>query len=125
MLKLRILLVISLVVLGVLMARVFIWPLMGSAPKYSQVSSESLLKTPDGWILQFNIINQASEAASYTIYVSVDGKPYQDSCQIYPGGVYTYIHQISSSDVTGGEVSVKITREGEDTPFEQGTYYLT
>ena len=123
--KLKILLVISLVALGVLMTRVFVWPLMGSAPKYSQVSSESLLKTHDGWVLQFDIINQASQAASYKIYLSVDGKPYQDTCQINPGGVYTYIHQILSSDVTSGEVSVKITKEGEDTPFEQGIYYLT
>jgi hypothetical protein len=111
--------------MGALIVRVFIWPLAGSAPKYSQVSSESLLKTPDGWILQFDIINQASEAASYNIYISVDGKLYQDSCQINPGGLFTYIHQIPSSDVTGGEVSVKITQEGEVTPFEQGTYYLS
>jgi hypothetical protein len=117
--------VISLVILGVLMARVFVWPLAGNAPKYSQVSRESLLKTNEGWTLQFDIINQGSEGASYLIYLSVDGKPYQDSCQINPGGFFTYIHQIASSDVKGGEVLVKITKVGEDRPFEQGTYYLT
>jgi hypothetical protein len=98
--------------------------MMGSEPKYAEVSRESLIQTQDGWILQFDIINHQSEEAKYNIYLSVDGKPYQDSCQINPGGLFTYIHQIPSSGLTSGEVSIKITKDGEDTPFDQGTYYI-
>ncbi|RJO60880.1 MAG: hypothetical protein C4542_07710 [Dehalococcoidia bacterium] len=122
--KFRIFLAISLVVLGVLLARVFIWPLMGSAPKYSEISRESLIETANGWILQFDITNHASEDARYNIYINVDGKPYQESCQIVSGGLFTYIHQIPASDLTNGEMQVKISKDGEGAPFEQGTYYL-
>ncbi len=122
--KLRILLVISLVILGALLVRVFLWPFMGSEPQYAEVSREGLIKTQDGWILQFDIRNLQSEEARYNIYINVDGKPYQDSCLISPGGLFIYIHQIAASDVTNGEVLVKISKEGEAKPFEQGTYYL-
>ena len=125
MAKLRILMAVALVILGVLLTRVFVWPLMINDPQYSQVSRERLLKTPDGWTLQFNITNNQNEAASYNICVIVDGKPYQDNFQISPGGVFTYLQHILSKDVTSGEVSVTITQEGEDAPFEQGTYYLS
>ena len=122
--KLRIFLAASLALMGVLLVFVFVLPLTRSEPRYAQVSSESLLKTPDGWVLQFDIMNQGSQDTTYTINVDVDGKPFQESCVINPGGVFSYINQIRSSEVTDGVVSVRITRDGEGTPFEQGTYYL-
>ncbi len=121
--KLKIFLAASLVIMGVLLIFVFVLPLTGSEQKYSEVSRESLLKTADGWVLQFTIMNPGSEDTTYTINVDVDGKPFQESCLIKSGGVFSYINQIRSSEVTDGVVSVMITRDGDDTPFEQGTYY--
>jgi hypothetical protein len=123
--KLSIFLVASLVLMGVLLVFVFVLPLTGSEQKYSEISNESVLKTTDGWVLQFDILNYESKDTTYTINVDVDGKPFQEICLIKPGGMFSYINQIRSSEVTDGVVSVIITKEGENTPFEQGTYYLS
>lgn len=124
MLRLRVLFVISLVILGVLLAQVFLRPMTGSEEKYSEASRASLLQTKNGWILQFDIVNHESEESRYTIDVIVDGNAYQDSCLINPGGLYTYIHQISRDRITEGKVNIDIRKDNEDVPFEQGTYYL-
>jgi len=124
--KLRIVYIISLVILAVLLVRVSFWPMTGGEQKHSEVSRESLLETENGWILQFDIVNHEGEDRNYTINVSVDGKPSTRTVSIRDEGVFTYIRHISS-DMLGGErgqVSITVYKEGEDTPFEQGTWYL-
>ena len=96
----------------------------GGEQKYSEVSRESLLETEDEWILQFDIINREGKDSKYTIQVTVAGEQHGDQFLIQDGSVYTYIHNIRRDRVGTGEVSVAIYKEGEATPFEQGTYYL-
>jgi hypothetical protein len=97
---------------------------MATGEKYSTVSRESLLETENGWILEFVIINREGKDTNYAINVFVDGKLYTDKILIVDGGAYTYIYHIYRAKLTEGEVSVTIYKEGEDTPFEQMTYYL-
>lgn len=121
--KLRIFFVMSLVILAVLIVFTVFRP-MATGGKYSEVSRESLLQTNQEWILQFDIVNHEGKDMRYIIDISVDGKLYRESCLINSGGLFTYIRQIRSSELTSGEVSIMIRKEGEDTPFEQKTYYL-
>ena len=46
--KLRVFFVISLVIFGVLLVRVFFWPMV-SGKKYSGVSRESIIQSEDAW----------------------------------------------------------------------------
>ena len=121
--KLRIVYIVSLLILGVLVAFVVFRP-MATGEEYSEVSRESLLQTENGWILQFVILNREGKDRSYTIEVSVDGKPSTITVPIRDGEQYTYVRQIRSEMLSEGVVSYTIYKEGETTPFEQGTYYL-
>ncbi len=122
--KLKIFLAISLVIVGVLLVWVFVWPMGGGEGKYSEVQRESLLERADGWVLQFDILNHEGHAMTYSTDVVVDGKTFTVSFAVQSGGIYTYIHHINSSELTDGKVFVTIFKKGEDGPFEQGTYYL-
>lgn len=122
--KLRILFIVSLVIFGVLLGRVFLWPVSGAVERYSEVQRESLLRTEDGWIVQFDILNQEGADRRYNIEVVADGRLYKESCLIPSEGLFTYIHQIRSDQLTSGQVTFGISKEGEVTPFEQMTYYL-
>ena len=122
--KLRIFYIISVVILGVLVVRVLFWPMTGGEQKYSVVSRESLLQTETGWILQFDILNHEGEERKYTISVSVDGKPSTLTVSIRDEGAFTYIKHVNRDMITDGVFSFSVYKEGEATPFEQGTYYL-
>ena len=124
MAKLRLFLVISLVIVGVLLVWVVIWPMGVGEEKYSEVQRESLLERADGWVLQFDILNHEGDAMTYSTNVVVEGKSFTESFAVQSGGIYTYIHHINSSELTDGKVFITIFKKGEDVPFEQGTYYL-
>lgn len=121
--KLRIFYILSLVILALLIVFAVFRP-MAMGGNYSDVQRESLLQTKDGWILQFDIINHEGKNTKYAIQVTIAGKQYGDQFLIQDGGVYTYIQNIRRDMVGSGEASVNIYKEGSDTPFEQGTYYL-
>lgn len=122
--KLRILYIVSLVILGLLVVFTAFRPIVSSR-KYSEVSGESIIQAKDEWIIQFDIINREGRDTSYTMNVSVAGEQFSEQFMIQNGGVYTYIHHVLRRTVGIGEVTIAIYKEGEDTPFEQGTYHLT
>ena len=121
--KLRIFYIVSLIILGVLVVFAVFRP-MATGEEYSEVSRASLLQTENGWILQFDILNREREDRSYTIEVSVDGKLSTATVSIRDGEQYTYVRQIRSEMLSEGVVSYTIYKEGENTAFEQGTYYI-
>lgn len=121
--KLRIFLVFSMVLLGVLVVFTVFRP-MATGGEYSEVSRESFLETKDGWILQFNIMNHEGKETEYSIQITVAGKQYDDRFLIQDGRVYTYIHEIRRDRVGTGEVNVTIYKEGEAAPIGVSTYYL-
>jgi len=121
--KLRIVYILSLVILAVLIVFTVFKPMTASG-KYSEIQREQLLEAKDEWIIQFDIANREGKDTKYTINVSVAGEQYNEEFLIRDGGIYTYIHHIPHNVVGTGEVGVTIYKEGENTPFEQTTYYL-
>ena len=123
MTKLKILFIVSLGILGVLLALTLFRPLGGDG-KTSEVVRESLLRTENEWIAEFDIINPQESEQLYTITVTMDGMQYNEDALIQPGKTFTYIHHIYPDRLTEGCVTITICREGESTPVEQVTYYL-
>jgi hypothetical protein len=121
--RLRIVYILSLVILGVLIAFAVFRPMIGGG-EYSEVQKEQLLQTENEWIIQFNIVNHEGRDQKYTITVVVDGKQYSEKVLIHDGRIFTYIHHIYPDRVSDGDVSFAIYKEGEATPFEEVTYYL-
>lgn len=121
--KLRIVYILSLVILGVLLVFTVFRP-MATGGKYSQVSRESVIQGETEWIIQFDIINREGEDTSYIINWSTGAQTYSERVSIKDGGTFTYMHHVYPETVKEGKVTLTIYKEGEDTPFEQGTYYL-
>ena len=124
--KFRILYILTLALLGVLLVFTIFRP-MATGGEYSEVKRKSLLRTEDGWVIQYDLINRGGEEQNYTIYLSVDGgKPYQEDVQLQDGRIFTFIRRISPHELSGeeGEVNVTIYMEGETVPFEEAVYYL-
>ncbi len=124
--RFRIFYILTLALLGVLLVFTVFRP-MATGAEYSEVKRKSLLKTEDGWVIQYDLINREDKEQNYTIRLSVDGgKPYQEDVQLRDGRIFTFIRRISPHELSGeeGEVSFTIYKEGETTPFEEAVYYL-
>ncbi|MCL6477735.1 MAG: hypothetical protein K6T65_04900 [Peptococcaceae bacterium] len=120
----RLVYILSLVVLGVLLILSFLQP-MATGKEYSTVQKEQLVKTEDGWFIQFEIFNNREEGFVYTVREVVDnGEAVEDSVLIPGGGRYFFNDHIFAEDAAGGKVTFTIYRQGETTPAEQMTYYL-
>lgn len=124
--KPRIFYIVSLIILGVLLVRILVWPMTGGEQGYSEVQRESLLHTEHGWVLQSDVINHEGKDENYTINVSVNDEPSILTVLVRDKGMFTYIKHIYSNMFSGkqGQVNIIVYKEGEDTPFEQGTWYL-
>jgi len=123
MLKLRIILIASLVILGVLLVFV-LFRSTTSGEKFSMVSRESVIQEEDEWIIQLDIINREGEDTNYIINWFTGGETYSEKVSIKDGQVFTHIHHFHPETVKEGKVHLTICREGEPTPFEQSTYYI-
>ncbi len=121
--KFRIVYIISLLLLGALVVFTVFRP-MATGEKYSEVGREHLLQTEDEYIVEFDIMNHEGKVTNYLITALINGQQYDTPVSIKDGRKFTYIYHIYPDQSTGGGVSFTIYKEGEDTPFEQITYYL-
>ncbi len=121
--KLKVIYIVALVVLGVLVAFTIFRP-MATGREYSDVVKEHLLYTEDEYIIEFDIVNHEGEDKNYTISVLIDGELSSKVFLVRDGHVFTYIHHIYRDKIIEPTVSFTIYKEGEDSPFEQTTYYL-
>ena len=121
--KLRIFYIFSLVLLGVLVVFTVFRP-MASQEKFSEVGRESVIQGDDQWIIEFDIINKEGEDTSYIINWSTGGEPYSETVLIKDGQKFTSIRHFYPVTESEGKVHLTIYKEGEETPFEQATYYL-
>ena len=121
--KLRIFYILSLVILGVLLAFTVFRP-MATGEEYSQVLRQQLLERDDQWVIELHILNHEGQDTKYTINVVADEVLCTDTIPIRSGRVFKYIVHIYKDKLGKGKVSLTICKEGEDTPFEQTTYYL-
>ncbi len=121
--KLRIVFITSLVILGVLIVVTVFQPMV-TGGKYSEVQRVQLLEKENQWIIEFHIMNHEGKDINYTITVVVDGKQDSENVLIRDGRIFTYIYHIYRDQVTDGNATFTIYKEGEETPLEQVTYHL-
>ncbi len=121
--KRGILYVLSLVILVTVLVLIVSSSITGDK-ECSRVQRAGLLKVEDGWVVQFDLINNEGKDTSYTINSSSQGKTYVSSVLILDGGVFTYLHYIDRDAVTDNEVNLAIFKEGESNPIEKATYYI-
>ncbi len=121
--RLRIVYILSLVILGVLIAFTVFQP-MTVGGEYSEVQRAQLLEREDQWIIELHIFNHEAQDTNYTINVLVDEELSTESIRLRPGELFKYIHHISRDKRKEREVFVVVYKEGQDSPFEEATYYL-
>ena len=122
--KLRIVYIVSLVILGVLVVLTVFRP-MASGEKFSTVSRESVIEKEDEWIIEFDIVNREGKDTSYTIEWSTGGESYTQKVLIRDGHKFTSIYNFYPETVREGKAHLTIWKEGEATPFEESTYYIS
>lgn len=121
--RLKIVFILSLVILGVLIALTVFRP-MATGSAYSTVQQVQLLEREDQWIIELRIFNREGIDQNYTITVVVDGKLYSEKFLIHDGRIFTYIHHFYRDRLINNEVKFTVYKEGEATPLEEVTYYL-
>lgn len=122
--RLSVFYILSLAVLGTLSVLVLFRPL-ATGGDYSTIQKEQLLKTKDGWIIQFDLVNREEKGVRYRLNFTVDASaPYEEYVLVPAGGIYTYTHHIGAERVNAGRVQMTIFRDRETTPLEKAAYYL-
>ena len=121
--RLRIIYILSLVILGVLIAFTVFRP-MALGGEYSEVQRAQLLEREDQWIIELHIFSHEAKDTNYTINVLVDEELCTESIRLRPGELFKYIHHIYRDKLNEREVSVTVYKGGQDSPFEEATYYL-
>ena len=121
--KLRIAYILSLVILGVLIAFTVFRP-VALGGEYSELQRAQLLEREDQWIIELHLFSHEAKDTNYTINVLVDEELCTVSIQLRPGELFKYIHHISRGKTKEREVSVTVYKEGEDSAFEEATYHL-
>ncbi len=115
--------IFSLVILGILVSFALVRP-AATSEQYSEVSRGHLLKTDEGYIIAFDIMNHEGVETRYTIKGSLDNNQYSEDVLIPDGRMFTYVHHIYTERLTEGNVNLSIYKVGQTTPFEQVNYYL-
>ncbi|MFZ5645027.1 MAG: hypothetical protein ACOY46_15710 [Bacillota bacterium] len=120
----KIVYILSLAALGVLLTLTFFMPL-ATGKEYSTVQKEQVIKTEEGWLVKFEVVNGEKNPQSFTI-IEVLGsvESYRGLATIPGGGGYSFTNQIYSRDLAGGKVNYYIYRNNEPDPVESLTYYL-
>lgn len=121
--KLKIFYILSLVILATLLIFAVFKP-FAEGTTYTEIGRQSLLKTQDEWILQFDILNHEGRDVKYTIHTLVSGQDYQEDFMVRDGEKSTYIHHVNAGNIGNGQVTYRIYKENESSPVDQGTYYL-
>ncbi len=124
--KLSIFYILTLMLLGVLLVFAVFRPMV-TGGEYGEVKRKSLLRSENGWVIQYDLINREGKDQNYTIYLSVDGgKQYKEDFRLQDGRIFTFIRRVSPSELSSeeGEVNITIYKEGMTAPFEETVYYL-
>ena len=124
MAKLRIVFIASLVIMGVLVALTVFRPMM-SGEKFNTVCHESIIETEDEWIIEYTIINREGKDTWYTFNWSAGVNTYSEKVLIKDRHKFKFIYHCYPHTVKDGKAHLAIYKEGEATPFEECTYYIS
>jgi len=120
--RLRIILIASFVILGVLLVFTLFRPV---ASETTQLTRESTILTGDEWITQFDIMNHEGRDITYIINWSSGESRLTQIVSVLDGEVHRHVYHAYPETVTDGKVHLTIYKEGEATPFEDTTYYIS
>lgn len=121
--KFKIIYILSLVILGVLVSLALVRP-AATSDQYSEVSRGHLLKTDQGYVVAFDIMNHEGKDTQYAVKVTMDSYKYSEDILVRDGKRSTYVHHIYPDKLTEGVVNLSIYKVGQTTPFEDVSYYL-
>jgi hypothetical protein len=121
--RLKYLYIVSILLLAVLTLMTVFRPMVKGA-EYTEVRRDSLLRTGNEWIIQFDIINHEGCEKNYNIEATVNGKEYNEGILVPDKRIFTYIYHIRQEDVSDENVDFAIYREGENVPVKQVSYHL-
>lgn len=121
--KLKLFYIASILTLVTLTGFIVFRPMVKGA-EFTEVRRDSLLKTDDEWIVQFDIINCELKEQRYQIMATVNGRLYSEDILVLDNRVFTYIYHIVRDDITDGDVMFVIYRENESIPIKQVSYHL-
>ncbi len=122
--KLRVVYIVSLLILGVLLFFTVLKPLVKGS-EYSEVARMALIQGNNEYIVEFDIINREGETKKYYINALIDGEIDSRNCTIQDGSTSHYIYHLYPEKINDKRVTFTIYKEGEDTPFEELTYYIS
>ncbi|MFC2013069.1 hypothetical protein ACFLUE_02140 [Chloroflexota bacterium] len=122
--KLKITYIITLLILGILVVFTIFRP-MASEDTFTEVTKESIIQLEDEWVIQMDIINREGKTSNYIINWSSGEQTITDRLVIKDKYTFTYIYHVLPEAVVDGQVRLEIYKEGEATPFEQVTYYVS
>ncbi len=121
--KLKILYILSMVVLGLLVALAVFRPLV-SGGQYTEVQKQSLMRREDDWLIEFDVVNHEGKDVTYNIAVVVDGQLSTSTVLVRNEKAFTYIKGVTPAMVTAGNVSITVSKQGDSAPIEATTYHL-
>jgi hypothetical protein len=121
--KLKYLYIASILLLAILTIMTVFRPMVRGA-EYTEVRRDSLLRTGNEWIIQFDIINHEGNEKRYSIKAIVNGREYDEEILVPDERIFTYIYHIRQEDITDENVEFAIYREDENVPVKQVSYHL-
>jgi hypothetical protein len=123
MFKLKIIFIVALAILGVLAIFTFI-PQASSGKTYTEVAREHIIQQPDGYLVQFDIINHESQDITYKVIMTLDNNSYGEEVNVPAGHTYTYGHYIYPDKLASGIVNLVVTKAGDPSPIADINYHL-
>jgi hypothetical protein len=119
----KIALIFSLILLGGLMIAVFV-PRLATGRNYSVVARDHIIQQSDGYLIQFDILNDEGQDTTYTITI-VDGDyKYSEDVTISDGRMFTFGHHLYAGDSRAGVVNLVVRKVGQATALADINYYL-
>ena len=120
--RLKIILIVSFAILGVLLILTVFRPTVAET---TQLTRESTILTGDEWIISFDIINHEGQDTTYIINWSSGESRLTQIVPVLAGEAHRHVYHAYPETVTDGKVHLTIYKEGEATPFEDTTYYIS
>ena len=124
--KSRVFYAASLLMLGGLSIFTMLHP-VAKGGKHSEVLEDKLLKTEEGWVVEFDVTNREGKEQNYTICCSINGEqPYEEGFRLQDGQIFTFIHRIDVRELSSEESKAyfAVYKEGNAAPLEEIVYHL-
>ena len=98
------------------------------APQAAPLADAARLQVaaqPDEWVLQYNLLNDSSDAAPYRFQLAAAGQSLYESDVVVPAGrPYIFIYHLRPEQSPSGTVQFTVRRGGAPSPLEDVSLHL-